>query len=373
MDLELSDEQAALADSVRSVLERRWPTTALRTLVETGSGADRLWTTQVGLDWPALCIDKAVGGMGYGPVEAMLVHEECGRAGAGGPLFPTSALFAPMIGVLGSAAQQQRWLPGVANGTCTGTASLIDLLRDDSQPTVQATQAGDDWTLRGTVHSVIEAGAVEQVIVVARSDGGPVVAVVPRGAASAVPVRSVDASRGLWTLTFDDILVPAEDVLGATGDPIPVSAIEHVVDYAVTALAAEQVGTCGAILDMTIRHVKEREQFGVKIGSFQALKHRLADCFLDLEAARASVRVASVALAEDDRRRTVAASSAMALACDTGRRITTDGIQLLGGIGFTWEHDVHLFVKRVLGSSVLLGNAELHRQRVARHIGLVPA
>ena len=120
-------------------------------------------------------------------------------------------------------------------------------------------------------------------------------------------------------------------------------------------------------------HVREREQFGVKIGSFQALKHRLADCYLDLEAARASVRYASVALAEGATDASVAASSAKALASDCAQRLGHEGIQMLGGLGFTWEHDMHLFVKRAMASSLLLGTAEDHRQRTARLLGLVPA
>lgn len=373
MDLEPDEDQQALSAAVESVLRDSWPASALRSMVEQGGGADGLWSTMVALDWPALCVPEEAGGMGYGPVEAMFIHEGCGRAVAAGPLLPTTALFAPVISSVGTPEQAQRWLPTVATGELTGTAALGELRRGRHIPTVRATRHGGGWRLDGTVRSVIEAGSSRAIAVPASSSPGAVVAVVPLDRARVEPVRSVDASRGLATVSFDGVAVDADAVLGEPEDPSTANAIDRAVDLAVTALAAELVGTCGAILDLTLDHAREREQFGVKIGSFQALKHRLADCFIELEAARASVRVASVALATRDERAAIAASSAMAMAGDCARRITTEGIQILGGIGFTWDHDVHLFVKRALGSSVLLGSPEGHRQRVADLIGLVPA
>lgn len=368
MDLELDDEQTALADSVRSVLGVAWPATALRSFVETGSGTSELWATLVGLDWPALCVGEEFGGLGYGPTEEMLVHEGCGRAAMSGAFFPTTALFAPVIDAVGSPAQRERWLPEIAAGTRTGTAAFLEMVRANTP--VRARRGEGGWQLDGIVRSVIEAGAVDHVVVPARSDGGLILAVVPSADMDVAPIRSVDASRRIFTVVLDDVFVSDVDVLG--GHPHPQSAvIDGVIDHAIVALAADLVGTCGAIVDLTLDHVKEREQFGVKIGSFQAIKHRLADAYVEVEAARASVRVASVALAEDDPRAGRMASSALALAGDAARTVTTEGIQMLGGIGFTWEHDVHLFVKRALSSSVLLGDAELHRQRVARGIGLV--
>ena len=372
MDLELDEDQQALARSVRSVLGSAWPAAALRRCVETGAGADELWPTLVSLDWPALGIDGRFGGMGYGPIEAALVHEECGRVALAGPFFATAALFAPLVGALATAEQAGRWLPAVAAGRATGTASLGELRRGDGAPGVEAVAVGDGWRLDGTLRGVIEP-TTDHLVVVATSDLGAQVFVVDGAAARSEPVRSVDGSRRLATVALDGVVVGEEAVLGTPGDPSTAARLDAAVDHAVTALAADLVGTCATILDLTLDHARTREQFGVKIGSFQALKHRLADAFIGLEAARASVRVAALALAEDDPRRPVAASSALALAGDCAQRITREGIQVLGGVGFTWEHDMHLYVKRALGSSVLLGTPEHHRQRVADHIGLVPA
>lgn len=372
MDLELDDEQRALVDSVRSVLGSSWPVASLRACVEEGLGADDLWSTMVALDWPALCIPDDAGGMGYGPVEAVLIHEGCGRAVAAGPFLATTALFAPVVLAVGTDEQVRRWLPGVARGHLTATAALGEL-RSPGGPTVDATPSGGGWVLNGIVRSVIEADRVSSIAVPVATADGITVAVVPIEAARVEPIRSVDASRGLANVSFDAVAVDHDAMLGEPGDPSAGPALDRAVDHAVTALAAELVGTSASILDITLEHARQRQQFGVKIGSFQALKHRLADCFIELEAARSSVRVASIALAAGDERRAVAASSAMAMAGDAARRITSEGIQILGGIGFTWEHDVHLFIKRALSSSVLLGSPEVHRQRVAGLIGLVPA
>ncbi len=373
VDLELDGDQQALADSVRTVLRTTWPSTSLRALVETGAGASELFAALVLLDWPALCIAEAFGGMGYGSVEAMLVHEGCGAVAAAGPFFATTALFAPVVAALGTGEQAGRWLPRIAAGEATGTAALGELRRGDGLATVMAVAVPEGWRLDGTVRSVIDGADVAHIAVPASGEAGTQVFVVDSAVVRTEPVRSVDASRRLATVTFDGVVVDAEAALGTPGDPSTDALLDRAADHAVTALAAELVGTCGTILHITLEHAREREQFGVKIGSFQALKHRLADAFVDLEAARASVRVASMALAEDDPRRAVAASSAMAMAGDAAQRITREGIQILGGIGFTWEHDMHLYVKRALGSSVLLGSPEHHRQRVAELIGLVLA
>ena len=373
MDLELDGDQQALADLVRTVLRTKWPQTALRTLVETGAGGAELFAEMVALDWPALCITESLGGMGYGPVEAMLVHEGCGAVAAAGPFFATTALFAPVVAALGTSEQAERWLPRVAAGQATGTAALGELRSGTGRPTVESVAVSDGWRLHGTVRSVIDGADVEHLAVPVTGEAGTQVFVVDTAALRADRVRSVDASRRLATVTFDGVVVDADAALGKPGDRSTDALLDRAVDHAVTALAADLVGVCATILDITLGHAREREQFGVKIGSFQAIKHRLADVFIDLEAARASVRVASMALAEDDPRRAVSTSSAMAMAGDAAQRITREGIQVLGGIGFTWEHDMHLFVKRALGSSVLLGSPEHHRQRVADLIGLVPA
>lgn len=380
MDLELDPEQTALVESVRDVLAKEWPSTSLRAWVEGRNGGTALWKRMIELDWPALCVPEVDGGMGYGSVEAALLHETCGAAVVPGPLLPSTALFAPLVREVGAPAQRAAFLGDVATGARTGSAAIEDIVRSgtgaDVEPSalgVTATAVGGSWCISGVARSVIEGDAVDWLAVPARLDDGSGIGVfvVDRARCDSVPVRSIDGSRRLATVRFDETEVDA--ILGTPGDPETVAACRRATDEAVNAMAAELVGTCSAILDITLDHVKTREQFGVRIGSFQAVKHRLADCYLALEAARASVRVASAALAEADPRRGLAVSTAKALAGDAAQLIATDGIQFLGGIGFTWEHDVHLSVKRAMGSSALLGGAEAHRQRVADLVGLVPS
>ncbi len=384
MDLELDQDQVALAGSVRDVLAREWPAVALRNLVERGVGAEGLWARMIDLDWPALCVPQGAGGLGYGAVEANLVHEGCGAAIVPGPLFATTALFAPVVRALGSDRQRTELLGAVSRGSATGTAALGALPTTGGDEdavagalTATAVGDGDGWRLSGTLHAVIEGGGVDRIVVPAaiRSGGAvrDVVAfAVDRTAAGVVtePVRAQDRTRRLATVHLRDVSMAASDVLGAGAAPGDGAALRRAVDESVTALAAELVGTCSTIFDTTLAHAKTRHQFGVPIGSFQAIKHRLADAYLALEAARAAVLVAGAAIAEDDARRTVAASTAKALAGDAAGLLCAEGIQLLGGIGFTWDHDMHLHVKRAMGSSALLGSAEAHRQRVATLIGL---
>ena len=384
MDLELDDEQVALVESVRQVLDREWPPTAMRRLAERGEGGDELWQRMVALDWPALCVPEADGGMGYGAVEGALVLEACGAAVAGGPLLPTIACFAPVVRRIGTPEQRAQLLGAVASGGATGTAALTEVSgsRSDADVdlaalTVTARRVEGGWRLDGEARSVVEAGAVDHIVVPAVLDGGAGLGlfVVPSDAdgVRVHAVRTPDTTRRLGHLRLDGVEVGDDGALGEPGAPTVPAALRAAVDETATLLAAELVGTCAAILRLTLEHVKSREQFGVAIGSFQALKHRLADAYLAVEAARASVLVAAVAVDEDDARRTVAASSAKALAGDCADLLATEGIQMHGGIGFTWEHDMHLYVKRAKSSAALFGTAETHRQRVASLIGLVAA
>lgn len=379
MDLELDDDQVALSEAVRSVLAKEWPTAALRMQAEGGGGSDELWQRMVELDWPALTIAEADGGMGLGVVEAALVLERCGAAVVGGPFLPTTALFTPLVDAFAAGEQRAALLGAIASGG-TGTAALGALAMagtghdvDAAALTMVASPTGDRWHLSGTARAVVEAGSVDRIAVPAAVPGGGIaLAIVEREAAGVTiePTRSLDPSRSLAFLRLDTH-VGTDSVVSRLGGADAEAAVRRAVDQAVTLVAAELVGTCSAILAMTLEHVRTREQFGVPIGSFQAVKHRMADAYLALEAARAAVLVAAAAVDEDDPRRRVAASTAKALAGDCAERLTREGIQLHGGIGFTWEHDMHLFVKRAMSSSALLGTAEAHRQRVADLIGLV--
>jgi alkylation response protein AidB-like acyl-CoA dehydrogenase len=317
-------------------------------------------------------VPEAYGGMGLGMVELAVLAEELGRAVAPGPLFATVAMFVPVVREAGTEEQRQRFLAPVADGTITGTVAVAEAAGSWEPDDVEAVARpdGDGWVLAGTKHYVVSGDRVGEIVVAARVDGGLGLFVVPSADVRPAAMRTLDGTRRLVSVGLDGVRVPGDRVLGPPGGAGP--ALRRALEEATAALSMELVGTCSAIFDIALDYAKVREQFGVKIGSFQAMKHKFADMFVALEAARATSYFAAVAIAEEDDRRSMAASMAKALAGDAERRIAQEGIQSLGGIGYTWEHDMHLYVKRAMSSAALLGTAERHRERVAALLGVSP-
>jgi alkylation response protein AidB-like acyl-CoA dehydrogenase len=373
VELEFTSDQEDLRASIRAVLTRECPIGLVREVTEKGVTAGALQDRMTELYWPALTIPEADGGMGLGAVELAVLAEELGRAVAPGPLFATLALFVPAVREVGTAEQRARFLGPVAEGTASGTLAVAGRggRWDPLHPDVTARPDGDWWVLDGQAHYVLDAGRVDHIAVAARTDGGVSLLVVPAGQARVSPVRTLDATRTLATVDFGGVSVASDGLVGRPGGAA--AGLARALEEATAALAADLVGTCSAIFEIALDYAKVREQFGVKIGSFQAMKHKLTDMFVALEAARAMAYFAAVAIAEDDERRGLAASMAKALAGDCERRVAQEGIQTLGGIGYTWEHDMHLYVKRAMSSAALLGTAEEHRQRVATLLGVTPS
>jgi alkylation response protein AidB-like acyl-CoA dehydrogenase len=229
--------------------------------------------------------------------------------------------------------------------------------------------------LDGTLHHVVDGASAAEIAVVARLEGsrgedGVAAFVVPRHAVTAQPVLSFDASRPMASLTLRSVSVDPDRVLGDPG--ASGAGVRRAVEEATVALALEMVGTCQSIFDIALAHAKAREQFGVAIGSFQAIKHKFADMLVALERARATAYFAALTIAEEDDRRSLAASMAKASAGDCQRLVAQEGIQIMGGMGYTWAHDMHLFAKRAKMGELLLGTSARHRQRVAGFIGLGP-
>jgi alkylation response protein AidB-like acyl-CoA dehydrogenase len=368
MDLELTEEQEALRDSVRDFLARECPVALARGVVERGDNTpvDGLWRRMVALDWPALTLPESVGGLGYGCVELAVVAEEMGRAIAPGPFVPTVGLFAPAVRAAGDAEQQKRFLGAVARGEITGTMAA-----GPGDVTARAAEGsgGAGWTLRGERRYVLGALDADELAVPVTLDGLPALVVVPASACEITAVTAFDRTRSVGTLTFADAAVAPERLLGTPG-PATASAIDHALEEAAVAIAAETVGACQTIFTMALEYAKVREQFGVPIGSFQAIKHKLADMFVALERARTMTYFAALTIAEDDGRRALAVSMAKAAAGDCQRLVAQEAIQIHGGIGYTWEHDLHLFVKRAKAGDMLLGTAAEHRQRIADQLAL---
>ena len=332
MQLDFTAEQEELRTSVRSVLEKECTRTLVRDHVDSvvrGEPSDapgRLWNTFVRLDWPALTIAEQHGGIGLGYPELVVVAEELGKVLALGPLLTTIAGFVPLVR---EAEGGDEWLAKVAAGEISGTAGFTR-----------------DHILCGAEVDHV-AVVLEGEIAIATTSG-------------AQEVRSLDLTRTIASVEVGD----------APRLKISPEGVQRAREEMTVALAFELVGTCQTIFDTNLQYAKERYQFGVPIGSFQAVKHKLANMFVALERARALCIFAAATINENDPRRTTATSVAKAAAGDCQRLIAQDGIQLLGGIGYTWEHDQHFFVKRAMVSDALLGNAAHHRQLIADALGL---
>jgi alkylation response protein AidB-like acyl-CoA dehydrogenase len=330
----------------------------------------------VELGWTALTIPEADGGLGLTAVELAVVVEELGRAVAPGPFVPTVSQFVPAVVELGDATQRTRYLSPVAEGSRTGTLAIAEPGTDvnPSSTRLQATRTGGGWSLSGTKTAVLGGDVADDIVVVAREagsrgDDGVVALVVARESLRVVPMRPLDATRGLVRLELDDTAVGDDGMLGEPG-PGRAHALRRAVEVATTALAVETVGVAQTIFDVTLEYAKQREQFGVPIGSFQAIKHKFTDMLLALERARATAYFAALCIAEDDDRRTIATSTAKAAAGDCQRLLAKEGIQIHGGIGYTWEHDMHLYVRRAKVDAQLFGTSHDHRVRIAALLGL---
>ena len=376
MELEFTEDQEELRDGVRTMLAGECPMTFVRQVVEEGISAEPLWKQMVELGWPALTVPEADGGLGLGAVELAVVVEELGRAVAPGPFLPTTTQFVPLVRELGSAEQRARFLGGVAEGTITGTLALVEPGRGIGLAglSTTATETGDGVVLEGTKSYVLEGQAVDELAVVARlasseADDAVAVCVVPVADVTIEPLTAFDATRGLAQVALDRVVVPADRVLGTPGS-VTALGVERALHEAAMGVAVESVGTCQVMFDITLDYAKQREQFGVPIGSFQAIKHKFADLLVALERARASAYFAALTIAEDDDRRGIASAAAKVAAADCERVMSKEGIQLHGGIGYTWEHDMHLYVRRAKSDSLLIGGPGEHRERIAQALGL---
>jgi alkylation response protein AidB-like acyl-CoA dehydrogenase len=365
MDLELSDDQFELRDNVRTVLEGASPPAVVRSIYEETGTTDELWNQMVELYWPALGIAEAHGGLGMGFVEIALLAEELGRAAAPGPLLAVVSQFIPMLAEAGASDL----LAEVATGARVGALAYAERGRwEPGSVETVAVADGDRWFLTGTKRAVLGGADADSFAVVAWADTGELgVFLVSRDDLAVEIPEMIDPGLGLVDLTLADasavaLLEPGEAA---------VAALERVTQQAAVAMALHTVGACRRIFEVTLEYAKVREQYDKVIGSFQALKHRFADLFLSVERANAVGYYAALAIAEDDPARVEAAHVAKAAAGDCQRLLAQDGLQLHGGIGYTWENDLHFLLKRAKAGDTLCGSRAFHRAALADELGLV--
>jgi alkylation response protein AidB-like acyl-CoA dehydrogenase len=356
VDFELDEEQLQLQKVVREVLERECPPTLVRSAVD-GDDTDTLWKLLVDMELPALVVPADDGGQGASAVELVLVMEELGAVADPSPFLATAGMYVPLIRGCAAAAPRRELLGAVCTG---GTGAVV------RQPNaMRARRDGDGWVLDGSASFVIDGDRADVLAVIADTDEGTGVFVVPASAAMATRTPAFDGS-----LHVADVRVAGAQVAGerAIVHPDVVDGIARATEEAYTHLAAMTIGACRRILELVVEHVKARRQFGVPIGSFQAVKHMAVDAYVAIERARALTQFAALAIAEDDDRRTIAASMAKAAAGDAQRITVRNGVQLFGGLGFTWENDLQIYVRRAMAGELLLGSSARHRADVARAV-----
>lgn len=363
MDLEYSDDQAALRDSARDVLAAECPIRFVRGVAEGTADAEDLWRTLVELGWPALLVPEATGGLGLSYVEVAIVLEEMGRVLAPGPFLPTVTQLVPALLRMDDPNRRDRLLEWVLEGSLTGA------LVDGDVRAEKSTDPAQGWVLNGTASNVLCGTEVTHHLVHAEGVPDSLLLLVPAEDADITRVDAVDPTRSLAQVGYADTVVAAESAV-AVGTEEVSAVLGEVESTAAFGLAAECLGTCEQMFEMTLQYAKEREQFDRPIGSFQAIKHKLADMLVACERANALVYFAALTLAEGDERREMAVHMAKAGVGDCQRLVMKESLQIHGGIGYTWEHDLHLFMRRVKTSEALFGSSREHKRKVAELLAL---
>ncbi|MEU3613297.1 acyl-CoA dehydrogenase family protein [Streptomyces sp. NPDC006872] len=371
MDFAFSDEQEELRRTVRAFLADTSPETEVRRLMETPEGFDRALWRRLGseLGVLGLAVPEEYGGAGCGPVEVGVVLEETGRALLCAP-FLSSAVLATTA-LLGSDDEEarKRLLPGLVAGESVATLALTeDSARWDAAGIgLTARATGGSWLLTGHKTFVLDGACADVVLTVARTEDGIGVFLVEGDAAGLkrAPLPTLDPTRRQARLDYDGVRATRLRTHGDGWD-----LVSQVLDRAAVALAAEQVGVASRALDMAVEYAKVRHQFGRPIGSFQAVKHLLADVLLEVESARAAAHYALLAAEGESPELPAVASLAKAFCSDACLTATRENIQVLGGIGFTWEHPAQLYLKRAKTSQLLFGDPAYHRELLARRIGM---
>jgi alkylation response protein AidB-like acyl-CoA dehydrogenase len=372
-----SDEQELLRRQARDLLDRECPTARVRELMDGEPGHDpRLYARIAELGWTAIPFAEAHGGLGLGLVDLTVVLEEMGRHVLPSPFLSSVGLAGMCVAASGDEAQAARLLPGIAGGDAYATVALVEESGrwDAGGVRMRAQRSGDAWLLNGEKLFVPDAQASDWMIVVTRTADDPAdgltLLVVDTGAPGVTvrPLRSMDATRRMAAVGFDGVEVAGDSVLGEPGRGW--STLRGGLDRAMVCIAGELAGTAQRVLEMSVEYAKVRQQFGRPIGAYQAVSHKCADMLVMTESARSLAYHAAWALDNDVPEAPLAAAMAKAYASDAARAVASNGLQVHGGIGFTWEHDIHLHLKRAKWGEATLGDASHHRERVAQLLEL---
>jgi alkylation response protein AidB-like acyl-CoA dehydrogenase len=372
MSFSFTEDHEHLRQVVRRFLQEKSPSHEVRRLMEdAGNRDDAVWrqmAEQLGLQ--GLAVPQAYGGAGYGPVELGIVLEEMGRVLLVAPYFSTVALAGQALTASGDEEAKRRWLPGIADGSLTATLAVAEESGAGEWTDVETTAAakGDGWVVTGSKSFVVDGHTADLLLVVARVEGGGLGLFGIEGGAAGVTRSKSDAldlTRDLATVSLDE--APAVRV-GSHEDAAPW--LNAINDLVLAAVAHEQIGGAARCLELAVDYAKVREQFGRPIGSFQAIKHKCAELLLEVESGRSAAYHAGEAVSMPGTEASIAAALAKAHCSAAFTRAAKECIQIHGGVGYTWEHDAHLYLRRAKSSELLFGTPLRQRARLADLVGI---
>jgi alkylation response protein AidB-like acyl-CoA dehydrogenase len=356
MEFGLSESQEILRDSARKFFAGECPMEEVRRLMETDSAYDeKLWAKLADQGYTGIIFPEEFGGVALGKVELVLLMEEAGRALLPGPFFSTVALAGAVLDAVATPELKKKYLTPICEGKARSTVAFLEASASWNVADLKISATSSK--LNGEKLFVTDAAVADFILVVAK-DG--VYVVNSKAAGMAItPMAGMDMTRKIYVLKFKD--TPADKI----GD---VTNLSKALDIATAALVGEMVGGMQRTLDVTVEYAKMRKQFGKPIGMFQAVQHHCADMYLETESSRSAAYYAAWALEENTPEASVAVSIAKAYASDAGRTVGNRGIQVHGGMGFTWENDIHLFYRRAKASETAFGDSIFHRERIARQV-----
>jgi alkylation response protein AidB-like acyl-CoA dehydrogenase len=379
MNFGFTEEQEALRDATRKFLDNECPTTFVRKMMADDTAhATELWRKIAELGWLGIIVPEEFGGSGGSFLDLVVILEETGKSLLPGPFFASALLGTTAVLAGSSAAQKSALLPKVVAGNHLLTLALAEKSGryDAAGVTLAAKPKGNDFVLSGEKMFVPDAHVADQVLVAARTAQGSnpeegITLFLVDAKAPGVTItqlKTVDMTRRQCHVALQDVAVANGQVLGEVGKGWPI--LRRVLDQAMAGLCAEMVGTGQKALDMAVTYAKERVQFGKPIGSFQAVKHKCVDMMVQVENARSLTYYAAWTVDENTPEAHQAVPMAKAYCSDMCKTVTSEAIQVHGGIGFTWEHDMHLFYRRGLASEAAFGSAPVHREVVAQTLNL---
>lgn len=374
MNFSFNEEQEELRRYTRQWLDEHCPMTTVRQLMVTERGYDTgHWEAIAEMGWLAMAIPEEWGGAGFSFLELFVLLEEQGRSLFCSPFLSTVVMAATLVEEEGDDRQKEEILPAIAEGSLIATVAFTEpggRWDSDGITAVARPRAGGGWTLKGTKSFVLDGHFADLLVVAARTHEGVSFFLVPGEAEGVVRKRleTMDQTRKQAEIELSDVELGGDALLGPDGGGWP--ALERMMERASVALAAEQVGGAQACLGMAVSYAKVRKQFGRPIGSFQAIKHKCADMLAQVESARSAAYYAGWSVSEDNDERSLMASLAKSYCSEAYFASAAENIQIHGGIGFTWEHDAHLYFKRAKSSELLFGDPSFHREKIADLLGL---